>query len=143
MKNHVLRPLFAAMALVALILTARALMVPSDFGVHGKSFTYNFYRAGAVSDWKNFPVSYKGSNYCVECHNENAESIAASKHRIIQCENCHGPARAHAESGGTTPTAHHDWPKARICAQCHVHEHSPEFDLDRYWPRIAHGKETP
>ncbi len=57
----------------------------------------------------------------------------------VQCENCHGPARAHAESGGQTPTAHHDWPKERVCSQCHVHEHSPEFDLDRYWPRVQHG----
>jgi len=57
----------------------------------------------------------------------------------VQCENCHGPARAHADSGGATPTPHRGWPRAQVCAQCHVHEHSPEFDLRVYWPHIAHG----
>ncbi|HEB50210.1 MAG TPA: cytochrome C [Desulfobulbus sp.] len=116
MKNHVLRPLFAAMALVALILTARALMVPSDFGVHGKSFTYNFYRAGAVTDWKNFPVSYRGGASCGECHDENAESIAASGHRIIQCENCHGPARNHPEDPETLTIDR----SRDLCLRCHA-----------------------
>ena len=51
MKNHVLRPLFMSIAVVALILIARAIVVPDDFGVHGqrpdgKNFTYGFYRAG-------------------------------------------------------------------------------------------------
>lgn len=83
---------------------------------------------------------------CIACHTLGFErpggfidpQLTADKMHV-QCENCHGPSRSHAESGGATPTAHTDWPKARVCAQCHVHEHSPEFDLDRYWPRIAHG----
>lgn len=116
MRNHVLRPLFAAIALVALILTARQLMVPSDFGVHGESFTYNFYRADSVMDWKNFPVSYKGREYCGECHEENAASIASSKHAIIQCENCHGPAMDHPDDPEQlTITRSRD-----LCLRCHA-----------------------
>lgn len=116
MKNHVLRPLFAAMALVALILTARHFMVPSDFGVHGKSFTYNFYRASDVEEWKKYPVSYKGRAYCEECHGENVESIAVSKHSIIQCENCHGPALDHPDDPETlTINRSRD-----LCLRCHT-----------------------
>lgn len=116
MRNHVLRPLFAAMALVALILTARQLMVPSDFGVHGKSFTYNYYRADSVTDWKNFPVSYKGRAYCEECHDENTASNASSKHAIIQCENCHGPAMDHPDDPETlTINRSRD-----LCLRCHA-----------------------
>jgi len=116
MRNHVLRPLFAAMALVALILTARQLMVPSDFGVHGKSFTYNYYRAGSVEDWKNFPLSYKGQAYCEECHDENTASVASSKHAIIQCENCHGPAMDHPDDPETlTINRSRD-----LCLRCHA-----------------------
>ena len=116
MRNHVLRPLFAAIVLVALILTARQIMVPSDFGVHGSSFTYNFYRAGSVTDWENFPVSYKGTAYCAECHEDNTESLAASKHFIIQCENCHGPALDHPDDPDLlTINRSRD-----LCLRCHA-----------------------
>ncbi len=116
MRNHVLRPLFAALALVALILTARQLMVPSDFGVHGDSFTYNFYRADSVNDWKKFPVSYKGREYCAECHEDNTESITKSKHAIIQCENCHGPAMQHPDN----PEALTINRSRDLCLRCHL-----------------------
>ena len=34
MKNHVLRPLIAVIGIVILILLARIVLVPKDFGVH-------------------------------------------------------------------------------------------------------------
>jgi predicted CXXCH cytochrome family protein len=95
MKNHVLRPLWLAIGLVVLVLTARHFLVPKDFGVHGKTFTYGFYRQSNVEEWKEFPVKYQGRERCAKCHEENFESISASKHKIIQCENCHGPAAGH------------------------------------------------
>jgi len=120
MKNHVYRPLFAAILLVALILTARQIIVPSDFGVHdgakGKSFTYNFYRADAVNDWKKWPVSYKGRDYCKECHEENYNKITKSKHKIIQCENCHGPATNHPDNPEKLTI---DRSRA-LCLRCHA-----------------------
>ena len=64
MKNHVLRPLWVAIGLVVLILVARHLMVPPDFGVHGKSFTYNFYRLSDIADYKALPVKYRGKKVC-------------------------------------------------------------------------------
>ncbi|HHO47628.1 MAG TPA: cytochrome C [Desulfobacteraceae bacterium] len=99
MKSHVLRPLWVAIAFVALVLLARYFLVPDDFGVHGESFTYNFYRAGNVQEWKDFPVKFRGSAVCVDCHSENEEMLAASLHAAIQCENCHGPGLDHPESG--------------------------------------------
>lgn len=56
----------------------------------------------------------------------------------VQCEACHGPARAHVESGGQQKTARHDWAAADICARCHNKSHSPAFDFSQYWPKIAH-----
>ena len=102
MKNHVLRPLYAAIAVVALVLLARAAVVPGDFGVHGqrpdgKNFTFGFYRAGAVDYWKNFTVKYKGKEYCGDCHDDKMAENLSSKHAIIQCENCHGPAFDHPD----------------------------------------------
>ncbi|HHM06134.1 MAG TPA: hypothetical protein ENJ19_10390 [Gammaproteobacteria bacterium] len=56
----------------------------------------------------------------------------------VQCESCHGAARAHAESAGAQAPANKGWPGRRMCAQCHTQAHSPEFDFAVYWPRIAH-----
>ena len=118
MKNHVLRPLWVAIAFVALILLARYLLVPKDFGVQGKSFTYNFHRAGNVQDWKNFPVKYVGQEVCVECHEDNGEALASSPHAIIQCENCHGPGVKHIEAeSAETITINRS---RALCLRCHA-----------------------
>ena len=72
-----------------------------------------------------------------------------------QCENCHGPAAAHAEfewvvrDGGEitdevtsarealrlTLTA----AKERVCTRCHDLDNSPKFDFDTYWPKVNHS----
>ena len=52
MKSHVLRPLWILIGIVVLTQAARFLIVPPDFGIHGKSFTYNFYRLSNVDEWK-------------------------------------------------------------------------------------------
>jgi len=57
----------------------------------------------------------------------------------VQCESCHGAAREHAGSGGVSPVANADWSNVRICGQCHTQPHSPGFNFDTYWPKIAHG----
>ncbi len=58
----------------------------------------------------------------------------------VQCESCHGAAQAHATSGGTQPVANANWPREKICAQCHTQAHSPSFNLDAYWPKIQHKR---
>jgi len=70
MKNHAWRPFAVAIAAIALLLLARAQIVPADFGINGKSFTYNFYRKSDIKDWKAITVKYKGREYCNECHEE-------------------------------------------------------------------------
>ncbi|ROR32623.1 multiheme c-type cytochrome [Inmirania thermothiophila] len=60
----------------------------------------------------------------------------------VQCESCHGAARAHVASGGRTPPAGVGAGGAALCRRCHSRGHSPSFDFTRYWPRIAHGREA-
>lgn len=98
MKNHVWRPFWVAVGLVALVLVGRYFMMPADFGVHGRNFTYGFHRLSNIDEWKAFPVKYQGKEFCVECHDGNAEENMASKHNAIQCENCHGPAINHPDA---------------------------------------------
>ena len=65
---------------------------------------------------------------CIKCHTlEN-----------VQCENCHGAGRKHAESKGKVPVANADWKPVQMCHQCHVPAHSPSFKFSVYWPRIKH-----
>lgn len=118
MKNHVLRPLWVAMAFVALILLARYLLVPDDFGVQGASFTYNFHRAGNVGEWQAVTVKYRGREVCVECHAEQGQALSASGHGIIQCENCHGPGNDHPETENPK-TMTIDRNRA-LCLRCHA-----------------------
>jgi predicted CXXCH cytochrome family protein len=121
MKNHVLRPLYVAIALVALLLLVRAAVVPDDFGIHGqredgKNFTYDFYRGGAVDYWKNFSVKYRGKEYCTECHDDKAEEYLSSKHHAIQCENCHGPALDHPDNPELLTINR----SRALCLRCHA-----------------------
>jgi len=56
----------------------------------------------------------------------------------VQCESCHGAARKHVISNGKTAPEQHQWPKKKICIQCHTQKNSPNFKLDSYWPMISH-----
>jgi len=82
---------------------------------------------------------------CIGCHTVGFEKQggfidpAITENMMhVQCENCHGAARAHAESGGVKAVPNKDWPKEKICMQCHVQKHSPDFSFEKYWPKIAH-----
>ena len=63
-------------------------------------------------------------------------SLQTTPHlKNVQCENCHGPARAHLENSKIKP-ANKD-PKI-ICVSCHQGSHSPVFNFETYWPKIKH-----
>ncbi len=122
MKNHVLRPLWASLAIIALVLLARSAVVPKDFGVHGhradgKNFTFSFHRLGAIDDWKKFKVKYRGKEYCEECHEEKVAENMSSKHRVIQCENCHGPAVDHPDDPESLAIDR----SRDLCLRCHAY----------------------
>ncbi len=84
-------------------------------------------------------------SHCIGCHVVGFMQpggfldISMSSHlTAVQCENCHGNGREHASSAGQTATLNKGKPKEAICSQCHVKEHSPSFDIEQYWPKIAH-----
>jgi hypothetical protein len=75
------------------------------------------------------------------------------------CENCHGPAAAHAavERGDVRASTTErdrlrtelvlsiDTPEGKQkavnnCLECHDLDNSPEFDFDTYWPQVEHSE---
>ena len=53
----------------------------------------------------------------------------------VQCENCHGPSRAHLANSKTHPPVKDPM---STCVNCHHGSHSPLFDLKSYWEKIKH-----
>jgi len=117
MKWHVLHPLWVAIGVVGLIVLGGRLLVPDDFGVHGRSFTYGYYRLSSLQDWKDFSVKHQGRDYCAMCHTENARLLDASVHASIQCENCHGPGANHP---GAVQKLTVDTSRG-LCLRCHAY----------------------
>jgi hypothetical protein len=59
----------------------------------------------------------------------------------VQCEACHGPMAAHADSGarpGLRPLPSRPI-DAATCLECHDEANSPAFDYATYKPRAVHG----
>ena len=52
----------------------------------------------------------------------------------VQCEICHGPALKHSKA----PTAGFGKEAKQACKKCHVKNHSPRFDFEKYWEKIKH-----
>jgi hypothetical protein len=96
----------------ALLLWVRHRFVPATFGLLGH------YRAAAVAANTDRAIHYAGREACVECHTDEGQVLAASFHRTLSCEVCHGPAADHAEA----PDEHHPFiPRERgaACLFCH------------------------
>lgn len=91
--------------------------------------------------------NYVGSDTCVTCHADVVKNFSSNPHsrlalahggKGVTCESCHGPGKAHVESGGDV-TKIFQFTKATSkevddkCLGCHAAAH-PNFE------RSAHGK---
>jgi hypothetical protein len=112
--------LIVVIGIVILILLARIVLVPKDFGIGDRGYMYGWHRKGNEEDWKKIKVKYQGKEYCKDCHSDKYDSINKTPHSIIQCENCHGPA-----SDVTSDHYSEQRPKLAIdksralCLRCH------------------------
>ncbi|MFQ5449257.1 MAG: multiheme c-type cytochrome [Nitrospinaceae bacterium] len=52
----------------------------------------------------------------------------------VQCEVCHGPALQHVQAPGKG----FGLDPRQACKTCHVKNHSPRFNYEKYWPKIKH-----
>ena len=79
---------------------------------------------------------------CVTCHvlgytdkGGYTDEVLSPGFAHVQCENCHGASLAHSRNpAGTKPNRG----GKEVCFGCHNKTHSPQFDFETYWPKIAH-----
>ncbi|MFK7825521.1 MAG: multiheme c-type cytochrome [Oligoflexales bacterium] len=81
---------------------------------------------------------------CVSCHvlgfSEKGGFISkkeSPQFAHVQCENCHGPGKAHAQNPNQPPSSNQ---AKNICVSCHHVPHSSNFVFDSYWKKIQHGQ---
>lgn len=115
-KSHIWRPLYVVLFIVVLILAARMILVPKDFGIGSRGYMYGWHRPSNEQEWKQVPVKYRTAQYCKNCHLDKYQEIAGSPHAKINCENCHGPALGHPDDPKSLTI---DRSRA-LCARCHL-----------------------
>ncbi len=78
---------------------------------------------------------------CLACHVTGwnlaggfVSEVDTPELKNVQCEVCHGPRLKHMQA----PAAGFGKNAKSACAQCHVKNHSPNFNFDKYWPKIRH-----
>jgi hypothetical protein len=101
---------------LAVLLVVRQRLIPESFGELGH------YRAEALTVATELPIHYAGLHACAECHDDIAEYKAASYHRSLTCEGCHGPSADHVvDPGEFLPRI----PQGRAtCLRCHAYRPS-------------------
>jgi hypothetical protein len=114
-----------------------------------------------VAGWEPQKVQRYDSGFLPQDLATGAKSRLYTQLQGQQCENCHGPGSRHvdletkwkADPASVKDDALRNSRKSmqltveavkqrRLCYQCHDLDNSPNFDFDKYWPKIEHkGKD--
>ena len=113
MKHLVRAGVLLSVVLVLVFVVLRVIPVPASLAEYG------FHRQDSEADtekWASLPIQYVGSSVCIDCHQDKYSEWERGDHNTVACENCHGPARAHLETG-TPETV--DYSRG-LCGLCHA-----------------------
>lgn len=92
MPPQILRLVLLTITIVATYMVARFFLTPASFGALGH------YRANALVEAQNRPITFAGKKACDECHSDHFQKLAKDAHKTLSCESCHGPAQAHVDN---------------------------------------------
>lgn len=78
---------------------------------------------------------------CLKCHVTGFDEpggflseVDSPELKNVQCEVCHGPGLRHTQA----PKPGFGGEAKQACQKCHVKNHSPNFNYEKYWPKIEH-----
>jgi DmsE family decaheme c-type cytochrome len=130
-----------------LVFAVVAFLAPGVVGLPGAAGQSTGKQVVATHEAAPNAADFAGSESCATCHADIAKNFPSNPHSKlalmhggngVTCESCHGPAKAHVESGGDA-TKIFQFTKANAkqvdekCLGCHVGAH-PNFE------RSAHGE---
>lgn len=78
-------------------------------------YKYGHFRADAVPELAAAEPVYKGSAFCLDCHEQRKTDWSTGTHRVVQCEVCHGVYLGCPENGPAMIPAN----TIRLCTMCH------------------------
>jgi len=81
-----------------------------DFGFHKSNSEQS------AEKWAGIPTLYVSTSVCVDCHNDKYTLWQKGNHRVVSCENCHGPATAHLKDGAPEVLN----TSRDLCGTCHA-----------------------
>jgi predicted CXXCH cytochrome family protein len=99
--------------LVGLFVLPRVIPVPAalaDFGFHQRNSERD------TEKWAAIPMSFANTSVCTVCHKSQYDLWQTGNHRVVSCENCHGPATAHVEAGAPVTVDR----SRDLCGTCHA-----------------------
>ena len=118
LPKHIVRLLLILGFFLLLALVAKAYLTDPSF------YEYGHYRADAVPELAAGEPVFKGSAYCLGCHEKRKSDWQNSAHVAVQCEVCHGtnrevclnPGREHGEKVKSAIPSD----TIRLCTTCHL-----------------------
>ena len=139
-----MRHLFRAGAILIAILVVvfigiRVMPTPAflaEYGFHSETTEEN------IEKWASLPIQYVQSSVCLDCHQDKYKIWEKSNHSVVSCENCHGSAMAHIETGARLAVD----TSRELCGLCHANLASrpssfPQVDMDD--PRAGMPPQVP
>ncbi len=118
LPKHIARLLLLLGFFLLLAYVAKVYLTDPSF------YKYGHYRADAVPELASAEPVYKGSAYCLGCHEQRKADWSISAHVAVQCEVCHGTNREIClatdqerleNDRSTIPTD-----TIRLCTTCHL-----------------------
>ena len=118
LPKHIVRLILLLLFSLLLALVAKSYLTDPSF------YEYGHYRADAIPELAAGEPVYKGSVYCLKCHEQRRADWSNGAHVVVQCEVCHGtnrevclnPGQEHPENSQSTIPAD----TIRLCTTCHL-----------------------
>jgi len=79
--------------------------------------SYGFYPGRSnAQEWKQVSIQYADKSRCNTCHGDKTSTLAASTHKTVACQSCHGAAETHIERGIPLEVN----TSGQLCETCHA-----------------------